>query len=135
MNTPRTIEEIEKAEDQQKGIDFVNALTERCNGNQELQDICQKLQAMSPEDKVGFMYEFIENLPKEREYRKLKKMLRHQPIPVAEWERLTYYTKRLAADTEDKYHDFYFMLDLFHYGRICGIREERAKRKGEKWII
>ena len=70
MNTPRTIEEIEKAEDQQKGIDFVNALSERCNGNQELQDICQKLQAMSPEDKVGFMYEFIENLPKEREYRK-----------------------------------------------------------------
>lgn len=125
MDTLRTIEkeEIEGA------VDFIDALADRCKEeNSELRDICQKLQAMTPEDKVGFMHDFIAELPKEREYRKLKKLLHHQPVPVAEWEMMTYYAKRLKAENIRNY-DFWIMLDLFHYGRICGIRAERARRK------
>lgn len=130
MDTLRTIEEIERTEEEEKAIDFVDALTERCTdtGNSELRDICQKLQAMTPEDKAGFMHDFIAELPKEREYRKLKKLLHHQPVPLAEFEIMSYYAKRLKAE-DIKNFDFWLMLDLFHYGRICGIRAERARRK------
>ena len=126
---------VQENDDELKAIGLVDALANRFNdpeGEPELYEICQKLKDMTVEDKVGFMKDFVSELPKEKKYRELKKILHFQYIPLAEWDTITYYAKRLKAE-EKKDYDFWMMLDMFQYGRICGIRQERAKRRGEKF--
>lgn len=57
-----------------------------------------------------------------------------QAIPAGEtWDTITDYCHREQANPKYKdkaSNDMMLLLDMFEYGKICGIRQERARRKG-----
>ena len=64
----------------------------------------------------------------------LRELLRKQAIPAGEtWDTITDYCHREQANPKYKdkaSNDMMLLLDMFEYGKICGIRQERARRKG-----
>ena len=64
----------------------------------------------------------------------LRELLRKQAIPAGEtWDTIADYCHREQANpeyTEKASNDMMLLLDMFEYGKICGIRQERARRKG-----
>lgn len=69
-------------------------------------------------------------LDEEKEHDKLRKLLGHQVIRDKELNPIWKYYQKEQAQNKD---NTLLFLDIFNYGRICGIRAERARRKGEEY--
>lgn len=72
----------------------------------------------------------------QEQHKQLRNLLRKQSMPAGEiWDTITDYCHREQEHPEfkdPKANEMMLLLDMFEYGKICGIRAERAKRKGEQ---
>lgn len=98
-----------------------------------------KWQNMTKEQKTEYLVDLIMQLAEkenQRQHEQLRKILRHQNIPTGEiWYTIKEYYHREKANPQFKdaaSNEMFLALDMFEYGRICGIRQERARRKGEQ---
>lgn len=98
-----------------------------------------KWQNMTKEQKTEYLADLIMQLAEkenQRRHEQLREILRHQNIPTGEiWQTLRDYYHREKANPKYKdaaSNEMFLALDMFEYGRICGIRQERARRKGEQ---
>lgn len=101
-----------------------------------------KWQGMTREQKNEYLVDLIMQLAekeaervKQEKHNELKELLRYQNLPTGEtWDTLREYYHREKANPDykdDASKEMFLALDMFEYGRICGIRQERARRRGE----
>lgn len=88
-------------------------------------------ESMTREQKNECLADLIMQLAEEeqqRQYEQLRKVFRKQNILTGEvWDTIRNYCTREKQDP--LYSEMLLLLDMFQYGRICGIRQERARRK------
>lgn len=93
---------------------------------------------MTKEEKKELLINLITELgeqererKEQQEYNELRDLLRNQSVIWCDtWETIKNYCTR--AKQEPLYNEMLLLLDMFQYGKICGIRQERARRKGEQ---
>lgn len=98
-----------------------------------------KWQNMTKEQKTEHLADLIMQLAEkenQRQHEQLRKILRSHNMPTAEiWYTIREYCHREKDHPEFKdaaSNEMMLLLDMYEYGRICGIRQERARRRGEQ---
>lgn len=102
-----------------------------------------KWDGMTREQKNEYIVELIlkiaekeQQRQKQEKHEQLRELLRHQSVPVGEtWDTIREYCQIEQANPvfKDKAsNDMMLLLDMFEFGKIYGIRQERARRKGEQ---
>lgn len=98
-----------------------------------------KWKGMTKEQKVEHLVDLIMQLQEreqKRQHEQLRELLRYQNTPTGgTWETIRDYCQREQANPEfkdPKSNEMMLLLDMYEYGRICGIRQERARRRGEQ---
>jgi vacuolar-type H+-ATPase catalytic subunit A/Vma1 len=93
---------------------------------------------MTKEEKKELLINLITELgeqererKEQQQYKEMKELLDRQFIIQGDtWDAIKNYCTREKQDP--LYNEMLLLLDMFQYGRICGIRQERARRKGEQ---
>lgn len=96
-----------------------------------------KWQNMTKEQKKEYLADLIMQLAEkeqQRQHEQLRKILRSHNMPTGEiWYTIREYCHREKDHPEFKdaaNNEMMLLLDMFEYGRICGIRQERARKRG-----
>ena len=80
----------------------------------------------------------ITQITTDKEMQELEQTLGNEPVPYGKtWADFQNYVKYRHANP--KYPDpvnneLMLLIDIFNYGRICGIRQERARQKGGEQV-
>ena len=102
-----------------------------------------KWQGMTREQKTEYLVDLIMQLAEkeaeraqQEKHNELRQLLRQQNLPTGEtWDTLRDYyhrEKENPAYKDEASNEMMLALDMFEYGRICGIRQERARRRREQ---
>ena len=98
-----------------------------------------KWQNMTKEQKTEHLADLIMQLAEkeqQRQHEQLRKILRSHNMPTGEiWYTIREYCHREKDHPEFKdaaSNEMMLLLDMYEYGRMCGIRQERARRRGEQ---
>ena len=104
--------------------------------NEEWQNMTREQQNEHIIDLIMQLAEREAERQQQEQHKQLRNLLRKQPMPAGEvWDTIRDYCHREQEHPEfkdPKANEMMLLLDMFEYGKICGIRAERAKHKGEQ---
>ena len=114
-----------------KGNDVIMKDERTMTKDEMIAEIMRNYDKLNDENKAEFRKAVYETYQIHL-YNKLKKVLRHQPCPNDNslFEIIDFVNTERQKNEFKCYDDFMMFSDIFEYGRIYGIKQERARRKG-----